>query len=180
MERKMFWGFFFIVLGTIMLFNYVFGFHLPVFRILASFAIIYVGISLLVGTFGIKIGKVRTDNEAVFSSSQFRLDLSEDSKGKKYNTVFGESELDLRDVDLTQGPVDVQMNTVFGETRLIVRKGTPLKVRANSFFGSAQLPNKDVSALGKFTYESQDLGEDAPALNVEANVVFGQFEVIQR
>lgn len=183
MERKMFWGLTFVCLGLILLANYMFGFNLPVFRILFSLAIIYLGLSMLFGSFGVGINKVATDNQAVFSSSQFKFDFmgaDEGKKGREYSTVFGESELDLTDVDLSKGSVDLKMNTVFGDTKLIVRKDTPLRIRTNAVFGNAALPNKNSSAMGKFKYESQGLAAGAPALNVDANVVFGQFEVIQR
>ncbi len=182
MESKMFWGFFFIVLGAILLFNYAFGFNVPVFRVLGALAVIYLGVSILFGSFGVKISKLSTDNEAVFSTSQFKLNLTDDADKdqRKYNTVFGESELDLTGVDLSKGDVSVKMNTVFGETRLIVNKNTPLRVRTNSVFGNAALPGKDVSAMGKFNYVSEGLTEGAPSLNVDANVVFGEFQLIQR
>lgn len=182
----MFWGIAFIVLGFVMLLNYVLGINLPAFRILFSIGIIYVGISLLFGGFNLKLNRVSTANEAIFSESKFSLDFSETNKesgsgerDQKFQTVFGNGELDLTEVDFSKGPVNVRLDTVFGETRLIVKKGTNVKLTTDTVFGSTNLPKGNKSILGKFTY---DLGadENSPQVNVKANVVFGALEVIER
>ncbi len=185
-RRSMFWGIAFIVLGFVMLLNYVLGINLPAFRILFSIGIIYVGISLLFGGFNLKLNRVSTANEAIFSESKFSLDFSETNKesgsgerDQKFQTVFGNGELDLTEVDFSKGPVNVRLDTVFGETRLIVKKGTNVKLTTDTVFGSTNLPKGNKSILGKFTY---DLGadENSPQVNVKANVVFGALEVIER
>ena len=177
----MFWGLFFVGLGLLMLINYTLGLHLPVFRILFSVGVIYLGVSILLGSFGMKVKKVSSNNEAVLSSAQFSLgpDLKSE-KDRQYSTVFGEGELDLTDLDLSKGSVDLELNTVFGETRLIVRKDTPLRIRSTSVFGKSTMPGRNENVLGKFDYKTDGLAADAAALNIESNVVFGSFSVIQK
>lgn len=184
--RSMFWAIAFIVLGSVMLLNYALGINLPAIRILFSVGIIYLGVSMLFGGFNIKLNRVSTANEAIFSESKFTLNLADDKeeadandKDQKFQTVFGNGELDLSDVDFSKGSVNVRLDTVFGETRLIVKKGTNVRLTTDTVFGSTNLPKGNKSILGKFTY---DLGanENAPTINVKANVVFGSLEVIER
>jgi len=183
----MFWGILFVSLGFVLLVNYMFGLQLPVFRILFSLAIIYLGVKMLFGTFDLRIGKVATSNEAIFSSSQFTLDLSDwdsdtdlNRKKNEYNTVFGEGRLDLTDVDLTKGSVNLKINTVFGETKLYVKKGTPIRMRTSTVFGDASLPDGSKGVVGKFNYKTNNADTAESTLNIDADVVFGSLKVVEQ
>jgi predicted membrane protein len=184
METKMFWGVFFTTIGVILLIKYVLGIHLPVMRILVALGFIYIGVNMLFGTFGFRIQRQATDTAAIFSTSQFQFTMDNDEhksgSGRHYQTVFGEGVLDLTDVDLSKGSVDLDVKTVFGETQVLVKKGTPIRIQTNTVFGGTELPNKNFSALGKFTYATDGLSEGAPALNIHSDVVFGSFRIIEK
>lgn len=187
MESKMFWGICFLVIGVLLLVNYVLGVNLPIGRTLVAIAFIYIGVNMLFGDFGVHIRRQATEHAAVFSASQFHFDWADkDNTGfsgkinKEYKTVFGEGVLDLSNVDLSKGGVNIKIKTAFGQTKVIVKKGTPLRVHTNTVFGSSELPEKNLSALGKFNYSSDGLSKDAPALNIDSDVAFGSFQIIEK
>ena len=187
MESKgthMFWGIFFLAIGVLMLVNYVFGVNLPMGRVVVSLVVIYIGMKMLFGAFELKISRLSTANEAIFATSHFSLETELKSKHGKYtreyNTVFGNGELDLTDIDLSKGPVNLEINTVFGETRLIVKKGTPVRIKTNAVFGSSSLPDGTDGVVGKFKYKSEGVADATPAITIDSNVVFGSFKVIER
>jgi len=178
MRSNMFWGVFFVVLGILMLLNYVFGLHLPVFRILFAVFIIYLGIKMLFGSFGFEARKITTDYQAVFSKSKF-VYPSQDSKesSNDYQTVFGNSELDLTTIDLTKGNEKIEIDNVFGQTKLYLKKETPFKIESSVVFGQISLPDKQMSSVGDWSYQSENFSKDKNHLLILADVVFGQLVI---
>ncbi|MBX7232243.1 MAG: cell wall-active antibiotics response protein [Bdellovibrionales bacterium] len=178
-------GFILIGSGIIFFLNSLFGFAIPIFRILFALSLLYFGIQILFNSFGFHLKKVTTTNEALFGSSQFKLNmdspLHRGKENKEYNTVFGDSELDLRDLDLSKGSTTISMNTVFGETRLIIKKDTPLRLHTNAVFADTNLPNSNLSRFGSSVYNSDLALENSQfTLNVDANIVFGTLSVVEK
>lgn len=180
-----FFGLILIGAGIVFFINALFGLSIPIFRILFALSLLYFGIQMLFNSFGFHFKKVTTTNEALFGSSQFKLNMNsslhKDRGNKEYNTVFGDSELDLRDLDLSKGSTTISMNTVFGETRLIVKKDTPLRLHTNAVFGDTNLPSSNLSKFGSGTYNNDLALENSQfVLNVDANIVFGTLSVIEK
>jgi len=178
----MFWGVFFVVLGILMLLNYVFGLHLPVFRILFAVFIIYLGIKMLFGSFGFETRKITTDYQAVFSKSKFSFPSQDNNRNGKessndYQTVFGNSELDLTTIDLTKGNEKIEIDNVFGQTKLYLKKETPFKIESSVVFGQISLPDKQMSSIGDWSYQSESFSKDKNHLLIQADVVFGQLVI---
>lgn len=182
----MFWGLFFIAIGVLFLVNYVFGIHLPIFRILFALFLIYLGVSFLFGSFGMKFaGRARsTDHEAIFSKAEFDFKVSEGTGAegpdgddpRHFQTVFGNSRLDLSGRQDLKGQ-KLRITTVFGHTRILVKKGTPLWVESTTVFGSTRLPGENFNALGEFKYQSPGLANKTEALCLQTEVVFGELHV---
>src|SRR5256885_16074246 len=123
-NKSMFWGLFFIVLGFLLLFNYVFGFHLPIFKVLFSILIIYIGATMLFGSFniGFPTNKRSTDNEAVFAKATFKFPAFASGEEKNdYVTAFGSSTLDLTETNYKDNP-KINITVAFGETKIKVKK----------------------------------------------------------
>ncbi|MBK7960069.1 MAG: hypothetical protein IPK04_01865 [Bdellovibrionales bacterium] len=198
--KSMFWGLFFIAIGVLFLVNYVFGIHLPVFRILFALFLIYLGVSFLFGSFGMKFssGSHSTENKAIFSKSEFDFKVSSgpgmESPGggvkagenvaeevgeddpRYFQTVFGNSKLDLSGRQDLKGQ-KLRLTTVFGHTRILVKKGTPLWVDSTTVFGSTRLPGENFNAFGEFKYRSPGLTDKSEALSLQTEVVFGELHV---
>ncbi|GIL16955.1 MAG: hypothetical protein BroJett040_07060 [Oligoflexia bacterium] len=179
----MFWGVAFIVLGLIMILNYVFGFHLPIIKILFGVLLVYWGISIIFdsGHWGFSVhGKKRqTETEAVFAHSTFKFNIENSEFPQKYDVVFGEGNLDLTDIDLKPNS-RLEFNTVFGETQVFVKAKTPLRVLTKTVFGKASLPEQNINAFGEFTYASPGLKKEDPAIEIIANTVFGSFSIKEK
>ena len=100
--KSMFWSLFFISLGVLLLIQRTLSIYLPLTRIFLGLFIIYLGVKLVFGSFGIeinrgKVNKIATSTEFVFSSGAFKL-YDMDKTNKKFSTVFGNSTLDLSDL----------------------------------------------------------------------------------
>jgi len=176
--HSMFWGLAFITLGVVLLVNHVLGWNLPLFRILFSVFVIYVGFKMLFNSFGLHAGPLRTDFQAVFSKSDFSFPSKDDSGTKRsYQTVFGESILDLSSADLSQNNQEIKIDNVFGQTTLKIKKGTPFKVEADVVFGNIKSPDKRTSSFGDWSMQSEDFSTSKNHLLIKADVVFGQLNI---
>lgn len=177
----MFWGAILILLGISLILKSVFGINIPIFKVFFAGLLIYWGISLLLGSFGSKVGieKRATNNEAVFARTQFKADES-GSANQEFSTVFGEGELDLTGIDLSK--IDtVSVNSVFGESVVFVKKGSAYRVQSNSAFGKSSISqDKNVNFAGKYTFSSPSLKEGEKFLTINANVVFGSFRLEEK
>lgn len=173
----MFWGIFFIGIGIAIIVNLVFGVSIPIVKTLLGLFLIYLGLKIIFGGFGVQINKkVSNSKEAIFSESDFSVDA--DSDKQEFTTIFGSSQLDLTNIKIEDLPKRLKFDTVFGSHRLKVSKEIPLIVKASSAFGQVNLPDNNRTHLGSFTYRSPGLKEGDPALTLIVNAVFGRFDLI--
>ncbi len=56
----------------------------------------------------------------------------------------------------------------------------PAKIIVNSVFAGARMPDGNTIAFGQYTYKSDSLKEDTSFLQVQANVVFGGLQIINK
>lgn len=177
----MFWGIAIITVGVIVLLNAVFGFNLPIFRILIGVLLVYWGLKILFGSYSVtsKVGftKVVTDTEVIFSKGDLRF-APHQSKNE-FATVFGSSTLDLS--GLTEIPAqEIEYNVVFGESELILPRGLPTIVRSTSVLGNTTASVNDQNLVGKVEYKNSLYQAGQPALVVEANTVFGKLQISEK
>ena len=177
----MMFGVFLIVIGASFILDQFFNIDIPVMRVAFGLFVIYIGLNIIFKSFNVGVRKEITDRKAVFGSSNFKYSQGDGSSGSnaknKYDVVFGSGDLDLSDVDLSSGDVDIKLDAVFGELVVKVKKDTPLRVNSNSVFAEISLPKKNVNAFGKFTYESDSARDSSHHLNIKANAVFGSIKI---
>ncbi len=174
----MFWGLAFVVFGVVLLINQILGWNLPILRILFAVFIIYLGVKMLFGSFGFRPQQVKTDYQAVFSQSDFSFPSKDSTDDKKsYQTIFGESVLDLTNIDLSQGSQSIKIDNVFGKTILRLRKDTPYKVEASVVFGNIHSPDRENASLGDWTDQSDNFNKGENHLLIQADVVFGKLKI---
>lgn len=173
--KSMFWGILFITIGLIMLINYTLGINLPILRIVLSVGIIYLGVRLLFGSFGMDVKKVSNARQAIFTESQFSWD--DNTRGKDFETVFGQSTLDLTTVEVGPDSPEIKLDTVFGKTTLIIKPGTAFRIDSEAFLGSVKMNGKKLSGLGENTFTSDNFDASKPHLKIKATAVFGEIEV---
>lgn len=178
--NSMVWGTVIIVIGLSVLLGAVFGINIPVFKILLGLLLVYMGIKVIFGSFSfnLEMDKRSTDHEAVMSKSQFQYPNSKNSK--EYVTVFGNSSLDLTSITDPAPTETLDLVTVFGESVVYVKKGQALRIESNTVLGKAELPGKNISAFGKFEYQTPNLAVTDPALNLKVVAVFGSVRIVEK
>lgn len=188
---NMFWGLLFLTLGVVLVVQTVFKVNLPIFRVLASVSLIYLGFKLMFGSFGVtwdgQFRSVVTANSVRFGEAEFSpFDSSGALKENAFSTAFGESTVDLRkgsdsSLGATSGfdpatePISIQ--TAFGETTVLTPEGIPLEVEYSLAFGSLKIRGEEVNAFGSGTYRTPGAGDGRSALKIKANAAFSEIEI---
>lgn len=173
MGAGLFWGIILIVIGLSIIFRVIFD--VSVFRVVLAIAFILIGVRLLIGK--PIIHHEGTKDHVVFGERTVR---SNPIHGNDYNTVFGKTVYDFRDMDsLTDRKTKITLNTVFGSTEVILPANLPVIIHAEAVFSSARLPNGNTIAFGDANYSSKAFEPDSSTLYIEAHVVFGGLDIRQ-
>lgn len=167
---EVFWGVFLIILGISIVIKVVFNINVPLVRILFSFFLIYLGIRILMGGFGVEKPK----NMVLFDNQELKPARAADN----YNIVFGRGMIDLSNIPMGQGVTKIEVNTVFAEGIIKTNPAVPTVIIVNSVFAGARLPDGNVATFGKYTYKSAGFKEAPNYLEIEANVVFGGLQIV--
>lgn len=174
MGAGLFWGIIFILVGIGIILKVIFHLNIPVFKLIISFLFIYIGLRILFGDCLSMKGCKNTEGNVIFS--EMTIDNPNHENGE-YNVVFGSAVIDLRDIELKPRGNNLKVNTVFGHSKVLLNKDMPIKIKANSAFGGAKLPNDNMIAFGTSHFKSDTLKEEDLYLNLELNVVFGSIEI---
>jgi predicted membrane protein len=173
---RVFWGIFIIIIGLSFILTTVWNIKLPIFRILISLLIIYVGVSLLIGAFSGKSSKSwNSDTTQFFHSAAFAPD--DETLSKEYTTVFGSQTINLSKLD-PKRDYNLETNSIFGSTRVVVPAHFNLRVKASTAFGSVSLPDGGSAVLGDNTFVHKGNPDSAYTLFIEGNAVFGSFQLL--
>jgi hypothetical protein len=174
MGHALFWGILLIVLGMSLIIRIVFNVDFPIFKIFIAFVLIYFGIKILFGSFGTKINFHRNDEKEILFGERDFHDFEENGE---YSTVFGKSSFDFRGYDLRGQTRRLKISTVFGGTDIKLNKELPAKIRVESAFAGADLPNGNAAVFGSTVYETPGFNSDQPHLDLKLEVVFGGVSV---
>jgi predicted membrane protein len=166
-----FWGAVIILFGLSIILNSVFHIKIPVFSIIIALIFIYLGLKILFGSFGIKTSK----NTVVFSSSE----LKSTNKSEEYNIIFGRGSIDLTDINLDEEKIYYEINVVFGKGEVLIDPNIPIVIKVSSVFASAHLPDGNVAAIGNNSYISPAYVKGEKHISVNADVVFGDLNIIE-
>lgn len=175
MGSALFWGLLLIVIGLSLVFRILFNIDFPLLKIIVAFALIFLGIKMLLGSFG-GVGKLNmhsNENDVIFGEKRYEKFRDH----KEYNVVFGKGVYDFRDYDLLNDSGKIKISSVFGSTVVKLKKETPVRVRIEAAFAGAQLPNGNSAVFGTSVYESPGLDRMQPFLDIKLDVVFGGAEV---
>lgn len=178
----MFWALLFLSIGALLLLQTIFKIDLPILKILFGVFLIYMGVKVIAGSFGLKmhrfkIEKVSTESEAVFSDSEFRAKKTDGSVNRKYSTVFGGSVLDLRGLSADELKEKIEIDSAFGKVKVITDSHMPLKVEINSAFASVAIRGQKFGAFGDIQFQSPDFKSDQAYLNLGIDVAFGEVTI---
>jgi len=167
-----FLGILLILAGSAIILRILFNIDIPVFKLLVAFILIYIGIRMLSGDFSIK--NIHTgQNAVIFGETKFH-GIPENHE---YTILFAQARIDLSDVEASDELKSLKINTIFGESELIIRKDQSILIKADAAFASARLPGNNETSFGKVQYQSRS---EKIMLEVESNVVFGEFRVLEK
>ena len=170
MGHSLFWGLLLVVLGLSLIIRIVFNIDFPIFKVFIAFILIFFGIRILFGSFGPRIHfHGGTDKDIIFGEKNF----SNFEENGEYSTVFGKSSFDFRGYDLKGETRRLKISTVFGGTEIKLDKELPVRIRMESAFAGADLPNGNAAVFGSTRYESPTYNPGAPYLDLKLDVVFG-------
>lgn len=166
---QVFWGIFLILLGISFILKVLFHLDIPVFRLFLSFLLIYMGIRVLTGGFT----RERNSRDIIFNDYQFKV-----NDDGEYNIIFGRSVVDLSEYQVDAN-TRIKINIIFGSGLVKLNPSQPLKVRVNSAFAGAKMPDGNMISFGEYNYRTPAVKEDQPYGNIEVNVVFGEMQLTE-
>ena len=174
MGSGLFWGIVLIIVGLSLIIKVVFKIDFPIFKVLAAFLFIYLGIKILLGNFSFT-GFHPGQNDVVFGESSF---VHERTLPSQQNVLFGKGTIDLRNISADGFPAQMTVNTVFGNSIILLNKNIPVKVFVDAAFAGVSLPDGNSVAFGSSHYQTPAFAEGKPFLKIKADAVFGSVHVI--
>ncbi|MBN8538809.1 MAG: hypothetical protein J0L82_00365 [Deltaproteobacteria bacterium] len=180
-KQNMFWGITLATVGVLILVQSIFKIDLPIFRILIGVGIVYLGVKMVFGSFGLeirgaKLEKVATATSVIFTEADLRS-KSDDKVNRDYQTVFGNSKLDLSVLTNEDLGEKFEVSAVFGKTEVLTPKDLPLVVHTNTAFGSVNVRGDKTTSIGNGIYRTPGFDSSKPHVKIEANSVFGEVEI---
>lgn len=175
MGPGVFWGIILIALGLSIIFKIVFG--ISMFRVIIAVLFILFGLRILIGR-PVWKQQESNDNTNMFGEREIKIEQLDNNE---YNTVFGKTIYDLRNLDeFSDLPKKVEFNTVFGHSEIYLPKDLKVKIKADAVFAAAEMPNGNTAAFGTTTYETKnDSITSTKVLKIEAHAVFGHISILQ-
>jgi predicted membrane protein len=167
-----FWGIVLVLFGLSIIVKVAFNIHFPFFRILVALIIIYFGLRVLMGGTCIRTHR----NTVLFNESHV---TATDAKND-YNILFGKGTIDLTSPELAAKSSRVRVNTVFGSGTIKINPDVPTLIEINSAFAGSRLPDGNAIAFGKYVYKNKSYGDTVKNLKVDASVVFGSLDIIEK
>ncbi|MFX4262409.1 hypothetical protein ACOBQJ_09410 [Pelotomaculum propionicicum] len=159
-----------IVLGVLLLVRHLFNLNIPVFRVLLGAIFILIGISIAFGGFR---GK---STDIIFSSHNIEVAAPE----REYNFIFSNGVVDFSKVPPPDNIQNVKVNTIFSDGTIIINPQTPVLIKTNAAFASANMPGGNSITFGNYNYKTKSVLPGSNYLEIEASVVFGKLSVIER
>lgn len=181
-KKNMFWAVLFISVGVILLIQTVFKIELPVMRILFGIFLIYIGVKVIAGSFGhrmhyFRIDKISSDTESIFTQNNMKVKKENGEINRKFSTVFGSSNLDLRGLSAEELSQEIKIDNAFGQTTVITDVGTPIKAHVDTGFASVIIRGQKINSFGEADFQTSDFSSDKPALKLDIDAAFGQVVV---
>ena len=168
----LFWGVMLVLFGVSMILRAVFNLDIPIFRIIFALIIIYFGIKLLVGRQAFKSEK----NFSMFRSSTVTMKES----GGEYDVIFGQSNIDLTNIDISESSKKVSVDVVFGSANLLIDPNVPMKLKVSTVFADCKLPNRNINFFGDSNYKTPAFVEGENYLLLNIDVVFGSVTITEK
>lgn len=178
----MFWGLFFLVVGLIIIVQTIFKIDLPVLRILFGCLLIYWGVKVLFGSFGLRMSgfqfeKVSTDTESAFSETAFRVRNPDGSINRRFSSAFSSTTIDLRDLKLEEMDTTFKIESGFSAVKILTPSAVPIKALVSSGLAKVKIRGQKVGSIGETEFQSPGYIADQPHIKLQIEVGFGDVVV---
>ncbi len=154
-----------ILIGVLLLIRNLFNIDIPIFTIIISITLIWIGVMLIRGGQNVKSNEAST----MFGESKMFYQKGKDS----YKVMFGSGELNLQDLRPDQ-PLVISLECTFGEMKIIANREVPIQVRGSASFGSLIAPDMQTTSFGSRTFISPEFNSSQPGITFDARVTFGE------
>jgi len=179
MGTGVFWGIILILIGLALVIKVVFRVDFPVFKVILAFIFIYLGVRMLMGSFGIGWFNHSHEERNAMFGEKYVCDFDEGQN--QFNAIFGKTTIDLRDTALLDKNARMEVNVVFGGAEILLNKEIPYKIKFDVAFGGAQLPDGDnAGGFGSNVFTTPNFTENQPYVYIKASIVFGGMEIKYR
>jgi len=192
-KSSLYIGAIFIVLGLLFLFNnagiikfdFIFDNFWPLLLITVGGLIIYNSNRKKESyaekiTFGDRSDELKDDyiNASVtFGDYKVAVD-SQNFKGGRLRTTFGELHVDLTKAKLDKGQNLLNLDVTFGEIVVSLPKDCPVRISASVVAGDIKLPSKKWDGINKRAiWQSESYDSAEAKLDITCNIVFGEIKV---
>lgn len=181
-KKSMFWGLLFLIIGLIIIIQTVFKIDLPIIRILFGCLLIYWGVKVLFGSFGLRVSgfqfeKVSTDTESAFSETAFRVRNPDGSINKRFSSAFSSTTIDLRDLKPEEMDATFKIESGFSTVKVLTPPTIPLKVLVSSGFAKVKVRGQKIGLIGETEFQSPGFSADQPHIKLQIEVGFGDVNV---
>ena len=178
-KKNMFWAILFIAVGVILLIQTVFNIELPIVRILIGLLLIYMGFKMITkpsspGIISLKVNKISSDTETIFTQNEMKAKTSDGSTHRKFSTVFGSSNLDLRGLTPEDLAQEIKIENAFGRTLVKTDNTIPIKANVDTGFASVSIRGQKTGNFGDSLLQTTDYSSDKPAYKLNINAAFGE------
>jgi len=168
-DNGIFWGVFLALIGLLIIIKYTLNLNISIFRVAVAIIFIYLGISLILGQWGIK-----TESDIIFREER----ITSTSLSREYNVVFSRGYIDLSNISPEELNKNIKIATVFSSTTLKLNPNMPVVIDIDCAFGSVKTPDGKTLAFGKSTYNSPEVEGSQNYLKIKADTVFGELNII--
>ncbi|MDY6914988.1 MAG: LiaF-related protein [Candidatus Cloacimonadota bacterium] len=168
MKMNLFWGAVLIFWGITLILKALFKIDIHFFRILLAAILIYFGVKLLVSGWG---GK--SNSKIVFNNAHITLH----NNFSRHSVIFGSSDIDFRNIDLSEQNARAEVDVVFGSANILVDHQAPMKIYLDTVFGDCRIQGKNIGPFSKSVYTTESFKEGEYYLEVELDIVFGSARI---
>lgn len=157
-----------VLFGILLLVRNIFDLNIPIFTLVLSLGLIWVGILLIKGSL-----KPRTDgSQTMFGESNLNFTPGQ----QNYSVVFGSGTINLQDLKPDQ-PLHLNMECTFGELKVVLNRDVEIQVNGSATFGSLVGPDLKNASFGNLFYQSQGFNPSLPGITIHGRVTFGEMRI---
>jgi hypothetical protein len=157
-----------VLIGLLLLIRNIFNIHIPIFTLIISLGLIWLGVMLIRGSIKTKGDNTRT----MFGDGKLNYAPGQES----YSVVFGSGVLNLQGIR-PDTPVHLNVECTFGELKVIAGRDVPILVEGSATFGSLHGPDLRSASFGPYTFTSPEYNPSVPGFTIHARVTFGELRV---